>query len=284
MLYEFLVASPLIMLLGISLEARLTSPSFEPYSYSAIAQHHILSYRPFVARAKHLRRNGNLETEELARRLAQDWIAAWNRGDLRPLEMQNIYDSSRDGIKGQISESVDRVVASLAGSAKRQWETDPEASLRDLEMGLAVLGTVKYFDVHSVGYVSMRERALLAQLHDQAGRLDGRQRNRVCRLLERIDHDPAKLDELVHDADNLYVLDGTRWGEERSKILDPLSKIHSSGRNRPGPLRSFRVASLDYKMSTQVSSIAYARTSFQAQREAIRKVRNSVESAGTKAE
>ncbi len=268
LLYDFMIASPILMLLALAIDARVTVPSFDVYNYAPKTHAQLLSYSPLVSEIQQLRHDRDQDkVAESARSIGQRWLDGRKTGKLESFQMTNILDSSRDGIKGQIRTNLDVLIATLSSNASFEFKTNTSRAIDDLTLAVGLSQSMKDTDVDSVGYFAMRERSLLRILSEVAMQCDETHLLEIQKLVDSIEIDREKLTRSIKLADLHYVRDGERWDENRSPILDPLSKTSRLlGKGDLSRARNSAMAALNLNLAGHVNTVSYSINSLENER------------------
>lgn len=274
MVGEILIASPLIMLLGIAVQARTSSPQFEPYAYNAEQNDALRAMRPLLCETKSAVQS---KKPIRLRRAAENWIQGFEAGSIAPFRRANYFDSARSGIKGEISVAIDKLAFKLGNIAFASMESgNYDEGLQDLELAVGAIRHFKYADLDSIGFFAMRERMCLQVSKPFIDSMNPNQLKRLSTILDQINVSEESILRGAATADRYYAIDGLRWNQARSKILDPFarSQVVSNGARRS--VNQFSIASLSRPLFDQANSIRYAKASLDTQRKSIKALRDKI--------
>lgn len=263
---DILIASPLIMLCSIAFEARFSEPRFESYAYSDERQAVILSYADLVREWHSITALPRHERADRIRALATDWTKRIRHGEVGPLPKCNFLDSSRSGVKNEICVALDQFCAHLTGLAEATVATDPKQAATDYENALTILGSYKFSDLDSIGYIALRERTVLVSMNARIGSFAPEQRAALLTALRRIDVSQASVDRCIRMADRLYVIDGLRWGENRFSIFDPMARTQLNSPSIRQNANRLTMACLDATAYDQANTMQFALHSVDTER------------------
>lgn len=266
-----MVLSPLILLLALAVEARTSQPTFSVAAYSRKANSQLRAFHPLVAEtAATLRGPRRADPRIIAKR----WIEGFESGLLQLPTPEYLFDTSREGCKGDISFAIDLIGSSLDSKYHESLAESPEVSIECLELALKLYAKVKYWDVQSVGYISMRERAFLSEVAQTVDRLPPSLCARAANALSQIEHDESKFAKCVKQLDRLNVMEGVRSGQPRYPIIDPTLSLEVANSKRA--IASVRTAILmgdDAESNSFVADgLLYSHQSFQNQPAMIQQV------------
>lgn len=271
LLCEFMVLSPLILMLALAVEARTSTSTFSIASYSQRTNAQLLRFQPLIAEtADRLRGPKRADPREIARK----WIAGFESGELQLPTPEYVFDTSRDGCRGDISFAVDLIGSALDSKYHESLKTSPDASVECLELALKLYSKLKYWDIQAVGYISMRERAFLNEVAQTSEMLSPALCKRALRAIEQIEHSDSKFAKCIKQIDRLNVMEGVITGQTRYRIIDPSLRLEVANSKRA--IASVRTAILMTDDSGANSFVAdglmYSHQSYQNQPETIRQV------------
>lgn len=266
-----MVLSPLILMLTLAVEARTSTSTFTVAAYSQRTNQQLMQFQPLIGETLASLRGPNRSD---ARVMARKWIAGFERGELRLPPPEYVFDTSREGSRGDISFAVDLISGALDSSYHENLQSSPGTSVECLELALKLYSQLKYWDIQSVGYISMRERAWLGAVAQTCNKLPAAECARALRAIEGIEHDDAKFAKCVRQLDRLNVLEGVINGQTRYRIIDPSMRLEVANSHRA--IASVRSAILMTDDSGANSFVAdglmYSHQSYLNQPENIRQV------------
>lgn len=266
-----MVLSPLILLLALAVEARTSQPTFSVAAYSRKANEQLKKFQPLVAESL-----AGLRGPKRAdpRTIARKWISGFESGELQLPSPEYLFDTSREGCRGDISFAIDLICGALDSKYHESLPNSPSESIECLELALRLYSKIKYWDVQSVGYISMRERAFLSEVAQSIDNLPPALCSKALAALEVIEHDESKFAKCVRQLDRLNVMDGVRSGQTRYPIIDPTMSLDVANSSRAiASVRTAILMSDDSEANTFVADgLLYSHQSFQNQPAVIREV------------
>lgn len=217
---EFLLVSPLVLLLSVSVGTRTHVDTFEPVEYPSWLQQRVLGYIEPMRAYEKLKSKGDLvgmPDETCA--MAMHWVQEFKQGRLQELPAVHAEDNMRDGVKGQISGAIDDMAWALSKIAEQYRITGmPAKAASRLALGMELTQFGKYNDLYSVAQLGQRQRKLLGQLEELMFELDA---SEIVALKDRLDavrSTDRSLSPLVVRARQLAEIHREAMGEEPSPI------------------------------------------------------------------
>ncbi|MBX3117635.1 MAG: hypothetical protein KF784_01105 [Fimbriimonadaceae bacterium] len=206
-LYQFMIASPVIMLAAVGVQTRTYHDDFEFARYSPHLEKKIRAYSG-VMRAVELANDaeGTDSHPRLVRAAAAQWVQDSRSGELQPLEPEFLTDAINDGVKSQIYSACMGLCADLMVNARelsRQGEYD--AAANDLVLATEVVQTLKYSDLTSVGAISTRQRGIFRMIGEYAPHLSAEVQKSLTERLARLEHSEKPVEPILERARGLFV-------------------------------------------------------------------------------
>lgn len=224
LLYEMMVASPVILLASIGVYARTYEDPFVMVQSSEEATAHLMAYaEPIRMAEREFGYDLGHFTLEGSRKVAAEWVRAYRAGEIGPLVFERNGDSVRDGPKALVMQTADRLAASLIFGGEHEMVRSRRSSVNDILLGYEVASILKYSDLHSLGQCSMRQRSALRILMEHAETMSEDERRKVAAALRRIPDDPHSLERITRKAYAYLTLDvAQRWTERKRDYDQPL--------------------------------------------------------------
>lgn len=224
LLYEMMVASPVILLASIGIYARTYEDPFVMVQSSEGATAQLMAYAEPIRMAE---REFGYElgyfTLEGSRKVAAEWVRAYRAGEIGPLVFERNGDSVREGPKALVMQTADRLAASLIFGGEHEMVQSRRSSVNDILLGYEVASILKFSDLHSLGRCSMRQRSALRILMEHAETMSKDERREVAAALRRIPDDPHNLERITRMAHAFLTLDvAQRWTERKRDYDQPL--------------------------------------------------------------
>ncbi|MFQ3586582.1 MAG: hypothetical protein SNJ74_07760 [Fimbriimonadaceae bacterium] len=224
LLYELMVASPVILLASIGVHARTYEDPFVMVQSSEAADAQLMAFAEPVRMAE---REFGYElghfTLEGSRKVGKEWVRAFRAGEIGPLVFERNGDSVREGPKALVMQTADRLAAALIFGGEHEMAQSRRSSVDDILLGYEVAAILKFSDLHSLGRCSMRQRSALRILMEHAEDMGKAERRRLAAALRRIPDDPRSLERITRMARAFLTLDvAQRWTERKRDYEHPL--------------------------------------------------------------
>lgn len=225
-----MLVSPVVLMLCVGVGTRTHVDNFEQIGYPDWLQKRMLAYAPFVEEYETKCQSNALAADPNAvREMAKTWVRAVEDGTLKPLPSVDDSDCMREGIKSQISRVVDNVSAALSLMGRQNLATGhPRRAADDLTLGMELAQTLKYYDLYTVGEMSLRQRHLILAIGSVLPKLDQPARTRMERRLHALRRSDQKITSLIVRARQLSNIELARKGAKKTYIED-VSKIVYAG-------------------------------------------------------
>lgn len=251
-LYEFMIASPVIMLAAIGVQTRTYHDDFEFPRYSAHLEKKIRAYSD-VMRATEMANEseGGSDHAQLVRSAGLKWVQGARSGELQPLEPEFLTDAINEGVKSQIYAGCMSICADLMSSGRRlAREGDHDAAVQDLALATEVLQTLKYSDLISVGTISTRQRGILRLIREYAPHISSDVAKKVSDRLARLERSEIPVQPILERARGLFAKAEKEVGENRAQ--DNLAKlVRTSGPTDPNAIEVFAEPPADGHVATR---------------------------------
>lgn len=211
--FTTLLLSPVILVAGIGLAARIESDNFVPIECGQREQARIDAYAPVLRLTKNEMSAPFGEPRELgAERAARAWIAGIRSGELQPLEPVCIADTALDGARGQVVSIELTMLASLVVRAgKLQAQGHSADAVNVCLTGFEACQALKYSDFVSLGMMSMEERRFLDVLA-KSPVTDARLKREIRERIGSVLAAPASLTQIADRYEVQYVAELQRRG------------------------------------------------------------------------
>lgn len=271
-----LIASPLIMLLGVAVDARTRSEGFESVSYSPEATDRLFAYTDFVRKICEVRHSPqDLDYPKRLRRVAKEWVEMFDLGILQPIPSEFSTDTIQTGPKAEIGENVEYVVTHLLRLGRSAPRLRLAEGVEDILLSMRVAQTLKYADLAAVGAFSHWQRQALNELDSRVPHMDAALRERLAGALEALRQQERSLMPLALRARRNYLRESRLIGIARQDI-EEAARFLTLGdlMERDGDERAIRSATGrlllaygDGPPPSYVTEIRYAWSALRAQRE-----------------
>ncbi len=198
-LNEILVVSPLLLIAGITVNARTRVENYVPVQYSSGLNQQIAAYvEPVRLVEEATRRGAYLADPVRIRQIGLTWRNMTRQGVLEPLHPEMAEDSCREGIKGQIRAAADDLASALQFLAQEGLSEGRayEAS-QDAVLAMEAVQGLKYSDLFSIGMFSVRENASLVVLEKAAAHLSPLEKSNIAARLETLRAGAKPLADIV---------------------------------------------------------------------------------------
>ncbi len=241
LVYKFMFMSPILLIGGIGVNARVSSDPFEPIGYTPIGQQRILAYRDLVGET--MANVGLKTTPAVAISLSDKWLASYKAGNLQPIYAASEDDSIQDGIRGEIFQSVTGLDDALFRHAKRAAAKGDIADSKVLLIhALELAEIVKYSDFTSLNMLRMDQTRALKKLNSLkvASAAD---RHEIANHLKTLLANQRSLDGLAVIVREQYSQSQAKAGLEPVSIEDPLA--NAEGRDLRSNNQVFLVSQND---------------------------------------
>jgi hypothetical protein len=206
MIQELLVLGPLILILGVTVDARTRVDEYDPIAYGPILHKRILAYAEPVSEVRKMLflDPGNVR-DARARTVAGNWIRLANEKTLGPLPAAFDRDSMHEGTKGEILLAAEMLCGSLIDAGNSEADCDQyDQAAKDFVLALRVAQILKFSDLYSVGVLSARQRHALRSIEKVIPMLSRRMRTNAAQNLKDLANQQQGLDSIARHAKRLY--------------------------------------------------------------------------------
>jgi hypothetical protein len=198
-LNEILVISPILLIAGITVNARTRVETYSPVQYSNSLNRQIAAYIEPVRLVEEACANGShMASPPRVRQIGITWRNMTRQGTLVPLHPEHADDSSREGIKSQVRQAADELASALLYCAHRSLrEGKPFQAAEDAMLAVEAVQGVKYSDLFALGLFAVRENASLVVLNQALPMLSQSERLNIAQRLEAVKEQAKPLANIV---------------------------------------------------------------------------------------
>ncbi len=222
LVYKLMVAGPVVLTLGIGVQARTNYEEFEPLGYLKPENDAVTSYVPVVRKTDSIIKGETTEADlPLCRQVAQMWVEDSKTGQIKPLKPAFYEDTMVDGAKGEITKAASRVIDILNLAARREMERkDTKNGVADTLLAMDVARVLKYTDFTTLAMYGSQHRRGISIIRGHVGDLNTEQKAAVLAELPKLSTTPTDLQRMAVRARALYVSYKRRQGEKPLSIED----------------------------------------------------------------
>jgi hypothetical protein len=225
LVYKLMVLSPILLLMGLSVESRRYEDTFESVAYSEAEHAAVNAYIPIMRDAYPFMERTAPGDIERVRQIAWRWVDESRTGVLPHLDQVEYTDTSRDGIRGQIARTNGRLVWLLTNEGKRAAQAgDVSAAVDDALLAVELAQTAKGWDFATLQASASEQRRALEVLDQVASRLSDEERTRVLLRLRELEAVQPSIGDMTRRLRQLFVAHRLR-----QRLEAPLS-IEDAGR------------------------------------------------------
>lgn len=215
---ELLVAGPFLMLAIMAIKSRTNYDPWETPGNSAEVEARIDAY---VKPMKVLNQALEGRDDAKIRLVARDWLDRHLKGELRPLPPCSYVDSTREGVKGQITLAKNRLVYRLIEQSEAaQSKGDSKASVSDALLAYKVADVLKYSDFSTVYDTARAQMRIFATLEKALKDAAPDQKKWVRLTLDKPGLDVKSLNRILLQARNMYTASLRAKGQQSLPIED----------------------------------------------------------------
>jgi hypothetical protein len=220
LVYKAMVAMPALCLAVLGAKARIEYDPFEFVSPTPKQNADILAYRGVVQHTAALTIDPySVPDVEKTRRVAYEWVEGAKQGKLVPLTPVSYDDSTRDGIKSEITFRDQAVSALVLFAANQELDSRQyDRAVSDALLGIQVAQVIKYSDYPTVMQGSIYERRGFRVLVSALPHLTPVKRLAVKKELADLGPRPDKFQELVQLQRFMFIDYLRRMGVAGTKI------------------------------------------------------------------
>lgn len=152
LVYQAMVAMPALFMLGLGFKARTDQDPFEFVCPTPKQNTAILAYANVVRDSAKVPLDPFTAAQARStRRIAREWVAGADSGELQPLQPVSFDDSMRDGIKSEIMTRNSTTASSILYLAAMEAEDHNwNRAIQDAILGMRVGDVIKYSDYSTV--------------------------------------------------------------------------------------------------------------------------------------
>lgn len=276
-IHEMMVATPLVVLLALGIQARTSPSDFEPYSYGPELQSRLLAYGDVLRFSEESGlRTGKQNRYDTYRKVAQEWIRRAEAGLLLELPAANSLDTVRDGAKAEVRSAVVNISNGLLRESEELPTHDVESRLQGLELSVKVLNLIRYSDHYAMGYAATRNQAWFDTLRPYVPRFNQAQLRRLEAALDEATPAPHRVSLMLARAEKQFIRDGRRWGYGRIGTLVPSASIHERERFDRQLQQLMRANGDDPAFTKQNGGVIYANSALECQEESLVALRRAI--------
>lgn len=215
---ELLVAGPFLMLAIMAIKSRTNYDPWETPGNPAEVESRIDAY---VKPMKVLNQALEGRDDAKIRLVARDWLDRHLKGELRPLPPCSYVDSTREGVKGQITLAKNRLVYRLIEQSEAaQSKGDSKASVSDALLAYKVADVLKYSDFSTVYDTARAQMRIFATLEKALKDAAPDQKKWVRLTLDKPGLDVKSLNRILLQARNMYTASLRAKGQQSLPIED----------------------------------------------------------------
>ncbi|MBX7131399.1 MAG: hypothetical protein K1X67_01850 [Fimbriimonadaceae bacterium] len=175
----------------------------------------------YIQPMKGLNQALELGDEASVREVAREWIDQHERGVLRPLPPCSYVDSTRDGVKGQITLGKNRLTYRLIDQSDELLAAGRTSeAISDALLAYKVANVLKFSDFTTVYDTCRAQLRVLKTLEDARSRLGPEQKKEVRHLLAGYVVDVKPLNRILLQSRRLYTESLQAKGQESLPIED----------------------------------------------------------------
>lgn len=215
---ELLVAGPFLMLAIMAIKSRTNYDPWESPRNTADVESRIDAY---IQPMKSLNQALELGDDASVRQVAREWIDQHERGVLRPLPPCSYVDSTRDGVKGQVTLGKNRLTYRLIDQSDELLAAGRTAeAVSDALLAYRVASVLKFSDFTTVYDTCRAQLRVLKTLQDAKARLGPEQKKEVRHLLAECVVDVKPLNRILLQSRRLYTESLQARGQQSLPIED----------------------------------------------------------------
>ncbi len=220
LVYKAMVAMPAICLAGLGAKAQIEYDPYEFVTPTPKQNEAILAYTDVVSKSEHAERlaytSGYLTA---TRAVGLMWVDGAKSGKLVPLVPVSYDDTSRDGIKAEITQRNQSICSSLIYNANQEkFKGDYANAVSDSLMGIRVAQVLKYSDYPSVMQAGLYERRALKVLIDALPHVPGAQRRQIAAELVNLKPKAERLQQVAGLERFMFIDYLRRMGVDATRI------------------------------------------------------------------
>lgn len=188
LIYKAMVGSPVVLMALLGAYSRLSYDAYEFVSPTPKQNESILNYRPYVTEANSiLKARADDVSLSACRTVSKDWIEGFKSTKLVALNQISYDDSSRDGVKGEITKTWMELAtvlnhASLTEARAQKYEDSAEDALLVYQL----LSRLKYSDYGSLMIGATAQRRSLRTILNISDKLKPETRSMIAREIVRL--------------------------------------------------------------------------------------------------
>lgn len=211
-IYTAMALAPVWFLGYLGMAGRTTTYVWQSPEYGPKGGLIVAGYREPMERYYESGMNKGLASPQEIREVAQEWIALHKQGELQPIPLLTLQDSSDEMLKAEIFFAKGKMVALVKDQMNYALANDaPATEVCDLALEIIELSEVaKYSDLSSIIRFSHFQRAAAEVLSETSSRLDDEQRRRYAARLSDSIKGTGSLEETMHAVKRAYVWDHRR--------------------------------------------------------------------------
>lgn len=202
-----MIASPVILLAAIGVQARTYTDNYEFPRYSAHLERDIRAYTDVLRLSEMVNEaDGSIAHANLVRQAARAWIEQSRCGKLKPLEPEFLSDAMNEGVKSQIFTASMGLCSDLMVQARdlaRRGEYD--AAANDLTLATELVQCLKYSDLVSVSAIATRQRGILRMVREYMPNLNRETKENIVARLVRVEESEKHVEPLLERSRGLFV-------------------------------------------------------------------------------
>lgn len=231
--YRLMVLSPILYIGSLAVRAHMQMSVFDFTACTKKQHEAITEYRPYVIQAAPFRvLNPRSLSRPYLRKVASNWIAASERGELKPLVPVHVHDFVREGVKQEIYRAADVMVMHLMSVAKLEHKAgNADQAAKDLVLSIRLAEVMKYSDPYAVAHSGMQQRSAITLLDEMLPVLspEGIRASRFALVQFRDSQKP--LDHLVRWMKQLHNAERVKNGHQVLPIeeVDTFLEAHRMG-------------------------------------------------------
>lgn len=215
---ELLVAGPFLMLAIMAIKSRTNYDPWETPRNTADVESRIDAYVKPMQTLDQALESGNSDQIRTAAKL---WIDGQEAGALRPLPPCSYVDSTRDGVKGQVTLAKNRLVYRLIELSEHHLEADqPTKALDDALLAFRVADVLKFSDFSTVYDTCRAQLRIMKTVETALKQAKDCQRSEIRALLAKCTVDLKPLNRILLQSRRLYTESLRATGQESLPIED----------------------------------------------------------------
>ncbi len=222
LVYKLMVAGPVVLTLGIGVQARTNYEDFEPLGYLKPENDAVSSYVPVMRKTMpYLKADANEANVAECRQIAQMWIQDYKTGEIKQLRPAFYEDTMTDGAKGEITKAVSRITDGLNSAARREMQKgDVKSGVSDALMAMETARILKYTDFTTLAMYGSQHRRSISIIRSRVPDLNADQKAAILAELPKLSGTTGDLQKMSSRARAMFVSFKSRHGESPLSIED----------------------------------------------------------------